>query len=208
MMKLIIGGGLLAWFLAASSNNEPTGGGDTDSLGGTPTGGGDEGDDQGDGLGLSGGDQLPDVTGDSSAATVGKYYSQTPKPGSLYLVKAGNTAVGIAGVVGAGNKAAYVRRMTAVAFNRNMYGVPEDMAKWPNWPPLYSEGGQVLAAAFLPRHGDVRAELAAGGPPERGIGPTGGKAGGGSSYALLWLPPLAGDPNPPADLRKLMGGMG
>lgn len=186
-----------------SLEGEPAGGG-TDTIPGTPTGGGDT-PDAGGGIQGPGQEPVTPDAGPTPAATVAKYHSLVPVPGSLYLIHAGNTAAGIAGQVGAADKPKYVQRMTSVSWNRKMYSTPYQPGA-SGWPSYYASGGRVLRFAFNPRHADVLAELRAGQTPTRKIGPNGQGQNTGH-YALVWLPPLAGNPNPPADLRALMGDM-
>jgi hypothetical protein len=125
--------------------------------------------------------------------------SDTPTLGKYYLIKNGDVALGANGVlakaldgaaVGAdtgGNRLALLKLMTLSPWNRTLYARTNTTA---NWPAYTNADGQNLGAAWLPRHQSAISKIASGEMPKRNISSTGVKQGTGSSYALLWFPPL------------------
>lgn len=126
--------------------------------------------------------------------------STTPALGKYYMIKNGDVALGGQGVLakalnaalpGAGtsaNRLALLKLMTSPGtWNRDLYGRTKNTN---NWPAYTNNEGQNLGAAWLPRHQSAISKIAAGKMPQRNISLTGSKLGSGSSYALLWIPPL------------------
>ncbi len=126
--------------------------------------------------------------------------SDKPEFGKFYLIKTGDKALGNSGIMqkaltaaaplrGTGsNRLALLKLMTTPnTYNADLYGRDKFTN---NWPAYTGNGGINLGAAWLPRHKNAIQAIASGRMPERNISASGNKSGSGSSYALLWIPPI------------------
>src|SRR5690606_10929809 len=62
-----------------------------------------------------------------------------------------------------------------------------------NWPAYTGNDGRNIGTAWLPRHQSAITKIASGKLPQRNISTAGAKVGPGSSYGLVWIPPLDED---------------
>lgn len=127
-----------------------------------------------------------------------------PKPGHFYQIKSGDNLSTLVRqalnneVAGAGqnnqSRLNYMKMCMNVGekWNKKTYGSSRTSQAF---PAMYLTDGSGLAAAFLPRHANVLQHVANGKMPPRTILPNGNKIAGaeGSSFALLWFPPISRD---------------
>ena len=125
--------------------------------------------------------------------------SNTPSPGHFYRIKSGDTMAQIARgalnsvIPGSGEngnaRLDYIYCMSSgAAWNVELYGSTRTTQVYPE---LYSINGLTLAVAFLPYHENPIAAIMETRPPERGADGEGNKISGvGSSYGMIWLPPV------------------
>jgi hypothetical protein len=126
--------------------------------------------------------------------------SDKPEFGKFYLIKNGDVAMGTGGIMqkaivaaaplrGTGsNRLALLKLMTTPnTYNADLYGRTKFTD---NWPAYTGVDGINLGAAWMPRHKNAIQAIASGNMPVRNISASGNKEGSGSSYALLWIPPV------------------
>lgn len=127
----------------------------------------------------------------SDEPTLGKFYLVRHK-GPVALGENGVMARALEGAVaGAGtakNRVALLKLMTTPdAWNWDLYSRTRFTS---NWPAYTGNSGRNLGTAWLPRNQGAITEIASGRMPKRTINLEGDKVGEGSSYGLLWIPPL------------------
>ncbi len=142
----------------------------------------------------------PDEEDETPGEMLTGLLSDRPQFGKFYLIKNGDKALGESGMLqdaitdaaplrGTGsNRLALLKLMsTPNNYNADLYGRTKFTDQWPAYT---GNDGINLGAAFLPRHKNAIQAIASGQMPERNISASGSKQGSGSSYALLWIPPI------------------
>jgi hypothetical protein len=127
-------------------------------------------------------------------------YSDSPVPGKLYLIKQGDNLSNIsiramqAAIPGGLDQKLiprYQKCVSASAWNRELYGLGGDFTEgFPKWT---SPDNISIRSAFFPDHDNAISAILNKQMPDRGnfIRSGNGYSGGaGSSYGLLWLPPV------------------
>ena len=134
------------------------------------------------------------VDEDDSIDVFNSVFSNTPKPGKLYLIKKGDNFSTIAkkalnaAVSGSGktyrNQMKYMKCISSSKWNRTLYGIVDDFTK--NFPQAHTSPDNLsIRSSFYPRHQDARGAIIRREAPVAGV-----KEG---KYALLWLPFVSKD---------------
>lgn len=85
----------------------------------------------------------------------------------------------------------YIKLCTTAGYwNANLYGRTGQSTTWPAYLKV---DGVDIGTAWLPRHENAIATMINGKMPRRTINASGQKVGSGSSYGLLWIPPIDPD---------------
>ncbi len=147
--------------------------------------------------------EVPDANG--IIEVLNEWTSDSPEAGRFYLVKSDPELGGASdtlsrtarralnGVVqGAGDNSGlrlkYIHCITGGPWNRDLYGSTSFSS---NFPDYYFVGGVGLRRAFYPWHEDARAAIIGGKLPKGAVTSSGSRINGvGSSFGLLWLPPI------------------
>ena len=127
------------------------------------------------------------------------WLSDVPTPGKFYIVQTGDTMSAIARkalnsvVPSSGQddqtRLQYIYCVSAGPnWNAGIYG---SSGFSETYPAMYAVNGVGLRAAFMPWNENARARVLAKRVPKRGVVPGGARLPGvGSSYGMLWLPPV------------------
>lgn len=135
----------------------------------------------------------------SIADIFGDWLSDVPTPGKFYIVQKGDTMSDIA------RKALNSVVPSSGQDNQTLLQYIYCVSSGPNWnaevygssgfsetyPAMYSVNGVGLRAAFMPWNENARSRVLSKRMPKRGVSPGGTRIPGvGSSYGMLWLPPV------------------
>lgn len=132
---------------------------------------------------------------------LGEMLMNQPRPGYMFQISNGDTlsatvrAALNSVVPGAGeegdNRLQYIKCITSgPGWNWPLYA--SSSFSTPNFPSYYGVNGMGLRRAFYPWHENAKVAISQNRMPNKGITPGGSKVdpAAGSSYAMLWLPPV------------------